>query len=97
MTRCNGSCSRSRGTRARRTWVGWACRSAGREERCSGVLCEYCDEVAAEGLAVLDELPGWHRDWDLTNLDVPETGQAPADKQPKSLTANALEVSDAAQ
>jgi hypothetical protein len=83
---------------ARRKNSGWQgrsfCRTRGALLRC---VREYCGEIDLDALAKLDELPEWHIDWDLTNLDVPETDQVHADKQSKPLASKASEVADAAE
>ncbi len=81
----------------RKKTLGWQgvsfCRTREALLRCA----TGCEQIDGDAHAKLEALPDWHRDWDLTNLDVPETGPAQADKQPKPLAANASEVSDAAQ
>jgi hypothetical protein len=77
---------------------GWRGRSFCRtREALLRCVREYCGEIEIDALARLDELPEWHVDWDVTNLDVPGTDQAQAGKQSKPLVSEALEVPDAAE
>jgi hypothetical protein len=87
---------RKKGT-PRKKNSGWTGRSFCRtREALLRCVREYCGEVDPPALEKLNEPPKWHLDWDHTNLDVPETNQAQADKQPESLASKESEALDAA-
>jgi hypothetical protein len=77
---------------------GWQGRSFCRtREALLRCVREYCAQIDLDAVARLQDLPGLHPDWDDTNLDVPGTDHAQADRRSKALAANASEVSNAAE